>query len=296
MFALLGTTLNMTTAHHQSANGLAERANQTVKQVLRSLASGTDWVGGLKLTEFSINNLVNSSTGFSPFELDMARNPHTPLWASIESSARKTAGSGTAAESVAMFTRKIQSNMARASEAMGRAQESQAKQTDKSRRTQKFEVGDRVMIRSDAFRITRILGKMRSPFIGPFRVTEVFSARDNYKVELPSTWRHHPVFHTSKLKRYKSGPLDADHTRPGPMNHPENRNTKNKTGKQVFAVERILGARVYRGKRQYCILWKGYPIEDSQWVPEADVGTPLIEEFERAQRDEEANDDGDSEE
>ena len=44
---------------------------------------------------------------------------------------------------------------------------------------------------------------------------------------------------------------------------------------EVYEVERILGKR-YKGqgasrKLEYFVLWKGYPLSDAQWEPEAHV-------------------------
>ena len=36
---------------------------------------------------------------------------------------------------------------------------------------------------------------------------------------------------------------------------------------QFYEVEKILGHRTYRAKKQYLVQWKGYPLHDSTWEP-----------------------------
>lgn len=42
-------------------------------------------------------------------------------------------------------------------------------------------------------------------------------------------------------------------------------------GHEEFEVEAILDTRLFRGRRQYLLKWKGYPDHDASWEPEAMV-------------------------
>ena len=65
----IGVQTNFATPRHQQTNGPAEIQVRIVKKVLRKYADydATNWSTLLHLVEFSLNNAVNTSTGYSPF-------------------------------------------------------------------------------------------------------------------------------------------------------------------------------------------------------------------------------------
>ena len=75
---LLGTKLLMSTAFHPQTDGVTERANCSVGQVLRTMIrpDQRDWVEKLPMTEFALNSSISSSTGFAPFEAELWVSPH----------------------------------------------------------------------------------------------------------------------------------------------------------------------------------------------------------------------------
>ena len=79
--SLLGITENLSTARHPQTDGQTERLNQEMEQYLCIFCGRRqhDWADWLSCAEFSINNKINSSTGYSPFFLDYGRNPLRPL-------------------------------------------------------------------------------------------------------------------------------------------------------------------------------------------------------------------------
>src|SRR5882762_2004678 len=74
---ILGTKLMMSTAFHPQTDGVSERANRTVGQILRTVIKPdqTDWVEKLPLVEFAINSSLSSTMGFAPFELNYGYMP-----------------------------------------------------------------------------------------------------------------------------------------------------------------------------------------------------------------------------
>ena len=68
LFKVVGTTLSFTFPYDAKPNGSVERAHRTLGQAMRCFCeSVTDWHKWLHMLEFSINNTVNESTGYSPF-------------------------------------------------------------------------------------------------------------------------------------------------------------------------------------------------------------------------------------
>ena len=85
LMKLLGTTLRMSTSDHPQSDGQTERMHRTINARLRTLInhSQDDWDDKLSSIEFQMNSAKNESTGFSPFMLDIGRNPRSPLSALV---------------------------------------------------------------------------------------------------------------------------------------------------------------------------------------------------------------------
>ena len=67
----------MSTARHAQTDGQTERINQTLEAMLRSAInhSQNNWEQLLPSCEFTHNNNINKSTGFSPFMLNYGYEP-----------------------------------------------------------------------------------------------------------------------------------------------------------------------------------------------------------------------------
>jgi hypothetical protein len=70
LFGILRTSLLVTTAYHPQSDGQSERTNQTVEIALRHLvnAKKDDLPSQLPEVEFTINNMVNTSTNRAPMK------------------------------------------------------------------------------------------------------------------------------------------------------------------------------------------------------------------------------------
>lgn len=81
LFKLLGTELKMSTADHPETDGQTERSNRVILDMLRKSCSDNpeSWTDLLPLIEFSINNSVHASTGYTPFYMNGLRDPVVPL-------------------------------------------------------------------------------------------------------------------------------------------------------------------------------------------------------------------------
>ena len=80
LMSRLETQLGFSTAGYAQADGRAERTNQTTENVLRALVdyNQADWDTELYAVEFAINSHASAASGFSPFVLDLSREPLTP--------------------------------------------------------------------------------------------------------------------------------------------------------------------------------------------------------------------------
>ena len=75
--ALCGVKLKMSTAYHPETDGSSEWTNKTINQSLRFHVDHQQkgWVCALPWIRFAIMNTVNTSTGFSNFQLHLGRSP-----------------------------------------------------------------------------------------------------------------------------------------------------------------------------------------------------------------------------
>ena len=78
---LSGIKSSNTTPYHPMRDGLVERMNQTLCNMLKSLPENGkyDWKKYLQKLAFAYNSTINKSTGFSPFFLMFGRQPRLPI-------------------------------------------------------------------------------------------------------------------------------------------------------------------------------------------------------------------------
>jgi transposase InsO family protein len=189
---LLGIQQNISTAYHPQTDGQSEWTNQWLEQYLRFWVNERqdDWAQYLPLTEFAHNNWPNESTSESPFHILMGYHPHTD-W------------TGTRSMTPQVTTRLEQYNEAQsqAQELMQHAQQSWVKQ----RKTPKYMIGDQVWLEGHHLCTNQPTAKLAPKCHGPFKVIQVMSPV-NYRLELPTQWSIHNVFHTDLLTPYREMP------------------------------------------------------------------------------------------
>ena len=89
----------------------------------------------------------------------------------------------------------------------------------------------------------------------------------NYRLELPTQWSIHPVFHINLLTPYcKTITHGANYQCPPPdlVDNAEE-----------YEVKKILDSQLFgrRWRLQYLVKWKGYPDSDNMWVDKDDIFT-----------------------
>ena len=133
-------------------------------------------------------------------------------------------------------------------------------------RTPAFKKGQQVWLESSNLRLPYPTRKLSLKREGPFRITKVLGPV-TYELELPDSWKIHPVFHAGLLSPYtETEEHGKNYTRPPPDVI---------EGEDNYEVEAILGhRRKANGMLEYRILWKGYSTADSTWEPERNlIGT-----------------------
>ncbi|GKC64783.1 putative reverse transcriptase domain-containing protein [Tanacetum coccineum] len=82
----MGTSLDMSTAHHPQTDGQSERTIQTLKDILRACVINfrKGWVNHFLLVEFSYNNNYHASIKAAPFEALYDRKCCSPVcWVEV---------------------------------------------------------------------------------------------------------------------------------------------------------------------------------------------------------------------
>ncbi len=104
---------------------------------------------------------------------------------------------------------------------------------NRHRRPEEFHPGDRAWLSTSHLPLRLGTKKLSARFAGPYPVLERIS-REAYRLQLPTQWNVHNVFHTSQLKQVSGSPRTE-----APVIL--------ETGEEEFEVERILDQRISRG-------------------------------------------------
>jgi transposase InsO family protein len=74
---ILDVKLLMSTSFHPQTDGITERVNRSIAQILQSFITSNqkDWVAFLALVEFALNSTINRATGMAPFEVNYGFMP-----------------------------------------------------------------------------------------------------------------------------------------------------------------------------------------------------------------------------
>lgn len=266
LFGTLGTELRYSTAYHPQTDGQSERANRTLEEILRHYVSPLqdDWDEHLDLAEFAINSSVNPTTGYTPFYLMYGHHPATALDLANEALVPQAQN----------FIENMSEALEHAKAKIHEAHVRQATQVNKHRRDITFQVGDKVRLSTVNLQLPSTMSKkLKSKFLGPFRVEKVVSPVA-YKLKLPSSLRIHPVFHVSLLQPWHEDAEFPDHTTP--TSHPPPVIPED----NQYTVEALLDKRKSRGRIEYLVRWEGYGPEDDMWIPAVDIHQSLIDAYE----------------
>ena len=189
LFRRLGSTLNLSTAHHPQTDGQTEITHRTIEQILRAYVTPEhdDWATWLPVAEFAYNSSTHSSISTTPFEANYGYKPSTP--ATLDLPATCPSDYASKLQDIHVFIRR-QSELAKAR---------QAEQANKHRRDVTFQPGDKVMLSSEKLTLKEQPSKkLRDRWLGPFTVEKVVSPVA-YRLILPSQMAVHPTFHVSRL-------------------------------------------------------------------------------------------------
>lgn len=216
--------------------------------------------------EYAHNNLPNTSTGRTPFEVSLGYHP--PLLPSQEP----------VVPLVHDFIQHCQRTWQETRSALERAQVSTQRTANKHRNSApSYQFGQLVWLNTKNIPLLSESRKLSPRFNGPFPVKKVINP-SAFRLKLPSNMKIHPTFHVSQLKPVSSSPLCPPSETPPPAriidDHP------------AFIVHCLVDSRRRRRGLQYLVNWEGYGPEELSWVPRSFILDPdLISDFHKAHPD-----------
>ena len=217
-----------------------------------------DWTEWLAVVQYIINSRPSSTTKRAPYEVWMGHIPRA-----------HQAVKDLKVPDLVSRQKTLVSIREEAALAMQHAQELWVKPTN----YKPYQKRDQVWLEGTNLHTTHPTRKLGPKRYGPFEVREVVG-HTNFRLELPSHWKIHDVFHTKLLHPYKKIEEHGENfTEPPPdlIN-----------GEQEWEVEQILDMRTRRLGKQYLIRWKGYSSAHDSWEPWENIYAPLLMvEFEK---------------
>ena len=253
---LVGVDLRRSSAYHPQSDGLTERTNRTLGQMLRQCVSPNqkDWAAKLPAIEFALNSARSDSTGFSPFFLNAGRVPRPMIW-----------DSSSQYPGVRAFAGKMKDALLAAHDALLAARVKMTRQANRHRRPTPFVVGDLAYLSTKNLSLPKGRSRKLFPkYIGPFRILQDFG-NSTFRLELPADLRRRGVqssFHASLLRvhhpnddrRFPGRQLDQ---LSGFNDHPHE-----------WAVDRI---RTHHGAGRTALFELQWKSGDVSWAPYDDV-------------------------
>ena len=190
-----------TTPYHPMCNGLVERFNGTLKQMLRRMCAEKprDWDRYLNAILFAYREVPHESLGFSPFELLYGRTIRGPmrilreLWSGDVADGEVK----TTYQYVVDLRERLESTCRMAHDELVKSGRKYAKYYNRGTRSRKFDVGDRVLVLLPTSR-----NKLLVQWKGPYEVKQVKGEMD-YRIDMGGKLR---IFHANMLKSFVERP------------------------------------------------------------------------------------------
>ncbi|KAL0180385.1 hypothetical protein M9458_025827, partial [Cirrhinus mrigala] len=187
-----------TTVYHPQTDGLVERFNQTLKQMLRRVTAEDkrDWDLLLPYVLFGIREVPQASTGFTPFELLFGRQPRGLLDVAREAWEQQPAPHRTVIEHVRQMRERIDRVMPLVQEHLSKAQQAQQRHCNWAAQPREFQPGDRVMVL-----VPSSACKFLAAWQGPYTVVEKIGPV-MYRLRQPGRRQAEQLYHINLLKKW----------------------------------------------------------------------------------------------
>jgi Chromo (CHRromatin Organisation MOdifier) domain len=224
-----------------------------------------NWVNLLPLAQYVHNLWINTSTGYSPFDLLIG---HT-LIMNVSHDTANVPEVNQQKEWLKQVRKQAQVTI----------QATQQLLTQRGQRKKGqchycgYAVEDQVWLEGINLKITHPKAKLDTKRYGPFPITKEISPVV-FQLALPPQWHIHNMFHASLLTPYKEMEEHGANFVQPPLELIE--------GHKEYEVEQIINSRCtgHAKKLQYLLWWKGYSHTHDSWQDATEVHAPeLITEY-----------------
>ena len=159
-----------TTSYHPQTDGLVERFNQTLLDMLAKTTNGTgkDWDVQLPFVLYAYRSSIHSSTAESPFCLLYGQDPRLPTEEALSPPVQRFPVDAT--DYKTEMTTRMSAVWEAARAQVKKAQSRQKQQYDQNAAPREIAAGERVFVYMPAAK-SGPAWKLARPFHGPFRVT-----------------------------------------------------------------------------------------------------------------------------
>ncbi|XP_063955624.1 uncharacterized protein LOC135154209 [Lytechinus pictus] len=197
--ASLGIKQMRTSPYHPQANGLVERFNASLKNMLKPYCLERDatWDDLIPFMLFAYREVPQESTGSSPFELLYGHRVRGPLDVVRETWTGEIPGN----EGIVSYVLDMRERLGEMTKAaqinLSEAQTRQKVWNDMKARVQEIEVDQQVLVL-----LPTSNNKLIAKWQGPYRVIQKISDV-NYAVEMGDKRKKHRVFHVNMLRPWR---------------------------------------------------------------------------------------------
>ena len=199
---LLGVVKSRTTPYHPQSDGLVERFNRTLLNMLATAVSKRpfQWESHLRRLCLAYNTRVHQTTGYSPFFLMFGRQVRMPVDVMYGT---PTPQSSTVPQYVADLRSSLCAAYEQVRERTGCKLDRQKELYDRKVHGQPFKPGELVWLHSPA--VPRGQSKkLHCPWTGPYRIVAKLSDAV-YRIQHSQAHRKRPVVHFDRLKPCPQG-------------------------------------------------------------------------------------------
>ena len=193
LYKQCGVTAIRTSAYRPQCDGMVERVNRTLADIIASYVTKepSKWSEFLDVAAFAYNTAVHSSTGYSPFYLMYGREAREP------DDLLPPARNRNLTDVNMIFSQQWYDAIEIAKARLEEAKEKQKEYYDRNARRTVYEVNDRIMLKT----LADIPGKFNMRWEGPFTVVEK-KGNVNYKI-VSVDGKKLLVVHTDRMKKFQ---------------------------------------------------------------------------------------------
>jgi hypothetical protein len=194
LHALTGTELRMSTSFHPQTDGLTERMNRTVTQMLRQCVSPNqcDWAIKLPAIEFAVNSASSSTRRIPSFKAVYGMMPPSMIW-----------NTNSEYPGVRVFAQVMKDASMAAHDTLIAARVKSTALANRRRKEAPFIKGDLVYLSTENLALPKGRARKLAPkFIGPFKILEDYK-NNSFLLDLPADLKQrglHPSFHAHLLR------------------------------------------------------------------------------------------------